>query len=676
MSTHYPVSITARHPYALYQSSTGLDMSHGCHQQHIELDQAFFFHGPMLFFVWRCAEGWPVEYVSPNIARLLGYQADDVTSGRVPYSSIVHPDDLQRVAAEARTGSAEGQETFEQEYRLLHANGETRWISVFMMIVREPKGTITHYYGYMLDITKHKQSEEKARQSSEILQMFIDTLPQPVFWQDRTRVYQAFATMAGVGTPEQVIGKTDDDLAWQPEEAEFFRMMGERVMQTDTAEQTIVERQVQADSKLAWLNTNKIPLHDEHGQVNGIMAIFDDITERKQIETELETSQQFLRLIIDHIPQAIFWKARDLTYLGCNQYFADAAGLVSPGDIVGKNDFDMPWVDIADLYRADDSHVMEHDKPKIGFEEPFVDVEVGVTNETKWLRTTKIPLHTTEGDVFAVLGLFEDITERKQQEIELQMHQFALDHASDGVELMTPDGQLVYVNTTACKQLGYHRDELIGKTLADIDPNFPPHQWSIMWNYIKQSGSILLETVHQRKDGTIFPVEISGTYLQIGDKEFALGTVRNITERKRQEAERTRLQEQVIAAQRATLRELSTPLIPISDTVVIMPLIGTIDSQRAQMILDTLLEGVARRQARLVILDITGVATVDTQVAQALITTAQAVKLLGAQVMLTGIQPQIAQALVQLGVDLRGIITRATLQVGIASALQNTTKQH
>jgi rsbT co-antagonist protein RsbR len=124
-------------------------------------------------------------------------------------------------------------------------------------------------------------------------------------------------------------------------------------------------------------------------------------------------------------------------------------------------------------------------------------------------------------------------------------------------------------------------------------------------------------------------------------------------------------------AQRNALRELSTPLIPISDEVVIMPLIGTIDSGRAQMVLETLLEGVARYQASLAILDITGVVTVDTQVAQALVGAARAVRLLGAQVMLTGIQPQIAQTLVHLGVDLSGIQTQGSLRAGIAAALHN-----
>ncbi len=133
--------------------------------------------------------------------------------------------------------------------------------------------------------------------------------------------------------------------------------------------------------------------------------------------------------------------------------------------------------------------------------------------------------------------------------------------------------------------------------------------------------------------------------------------------------EQVQMQDRILATQEETLRELSTPLIPLADGLVIMPLIGSIDSRRAQQVIETLLEGVTANQARMVILDITGVPIVDTQVAAALLRAAQAVNLLGAQVVLTGIRPEIAQTLVGLGVDLSRITTRGSLQSGIAYAL-------
>ena len=136
------------------------------------------------------------------------------------------------------------------------------------------------------------------------------------------------------------------------------------------------------------------------------------------------------------------------------------------------------------------------------------------------------------------------------------------------------------------------------------------------------------------------------------------------------EAQReTEQQQAIIREQAELLSELSTPLIPISDGVLVMPLIGTITDRRAQQVMETLLEGIVQYQAETVLLDITGVKTVDTSVANALIQVARAVNLIGAHIVLTGIQPRIAQTLVQLGVSLGNIVTYSTLQAGIASIL-------
>lgn len=176
----------------------------------------------------------------------------------------------------------------------------------------------------------------------------------------------------------------------------------------------------------------------------------------------------------------------------------------------------------------------------------------------------------------------------------------------------------------------------------------------------------------QRPDGTLRVVDATGFFVRDADGQptGVVGIFRDLTEQQRQEQEYLALQQQIIEIQQATLRELSTPLIPISKHVVLMPLIGSIDSGRAQQVIETLLEGVAMQQADIAIIDITGVPTVDTQVANALLRAAKAVHLLGAQVMLTGIKPQIAQTLVHLGIDLTDILTHASLQAGIAMALK------
>lgn len=145
---------------------------------------------------------------------------------------------------------------------------------------------------------------------------------------------------------------------------------------------------------------------------------------------------------------------------------------------------------------------------------------------------------------------------------------------------------------------------------------------------------------------------------------------REITARKQRELAEQQRQAEIIEQQALTLAELSTPLLAISETTVVMPLVGAIDTRRIQQIMETLLNGVAGSRASTVILDITGVPVVDTQVANALIQSAQAVKLLGAEAVLTGLRPEVAQTLVQLGVSLSGVVTRGTLRDGITYALR------
>ncbi|GAB4117374.1 MAG: hypothetical protein Fur005_24510 [Roseiflexaceae bacterium] len=158
---------------------------------------------------------------------------------------------------------------------------------------------------------------------------------------------------------------------------------------------------------------------------------------------------------------------------------------------------------------------------------------------------------------------------------------------------------------------------------------------------------------------------------ETGNVTYYYGYVLDITKRKQDELDRIALQQQVIDAQQAALQELSTPLIPVSANAVVMPLIGAIDSRRAQQVIEALLHGINLHKAEIAIIDITGVLLVDTQVARAIVQAAQAARLLGTEVVLTGMRPEVAQTLVQLAVDLQGITALRSLESGIALALRS-----
>jgi PAS domain S-box-containing protein len=134
------------------------------------------------------------------------------------------------------------------------------------------------------------------------------------------------------------------------------------------------------------------------------------IQEKKLIE-----SQDTLQAIVDNIPRAIFWKDRDLRFMGCNKIFAAVAGVNSPADLIGKTDFDMAWSAQADAYRKDDLEVMRNRNAKLDIEE----VNINSEGQESWVLTSKVPIINHSNEVVAILGMFEDITVRKRKEADV-----------------------------------------------------------------------------------------------------------------------------------------------------------------------------------------------------------------------------------------------------------------
>lgn len=140
--------------------------------------------------------------------------------------------------------------------------------------------------------------------------------------------------------------------------------------------------------------------------------IHREIQQRQRTEAELRQQQAFLRLIINNIPQLIFWKDQQSVYLGGNQPVANFHQLNTPEDIIGKTDFDLPWKDQAHYYRDVDRRIMDTNTPEYHVIETYTQLD----GTRRWVDTNKIPLHDANGNVIGILGTFEDITERKLAE--------------------------------------------------------------------------------------------------------------------------------------------------------------------------------------------------------------------------------------------------------------------
>jgi rsbT co-antagonist protein RsbR len=249
-----------------------------------------------------------------------------------------------------------------------------------------------------------------------------------------------------------------------------------------------------------------------------------------------------------------------------------------------------------------------------------------------------------------------------------------IDNAPCAISIRDHERRLLLVNREVERSLNMTREQLIGKTEDELFGAESTAAWADHdRQVVEERRTISTEAVVPGDAGERVYLSHKFPLIDPDGTVTALASiVLDISAQKQAEEERRALQERVIEAQQTALRELSTPLIPIVDGVVAMPLVGTIDSLRAQMIMEALLEGISELQAEVAILDITGVRVVDTQVASALLRAAQAAQLLGARVMLTGIGAEIAQSLVHLGADLSRIEVQSTLQAGVAAALHRT----
>lgn len=284
-----------------------------------------------------------------------------------------------------------------------------------------------------------------------------------------------------------------------------------------------------------WSECERLILKSAVGNLGAAIA-------RHQTEVKLRESQQFLQLVMDNIPQFVFWKDCNSVYLGCNRNFARVAGVGEPENIIGLNDYDLPWKSSeVDCFRESDRQVLETGISELNIIEPQQQAD----GKQSWLNTNKIPLRDTQGNVVGILGTYEDITERKQAQENLRLIQFALDRVQDCVFLVEPDGSFCYVNEAACRNLGYSHEELLNLTVFDLDITLHSDDWSKVWDQLKRQHFLNPQSIFRTESGEEVPVEISSNYVKFNDREYSCAIARDITERKNAEVALKKLNQEL-----------------------------------------------------------------------------------------------------------------------------------
>ncbi len=388
-------------------------------EEALQREQRLFLRGPVVAFRWRATPGWPVEYVSANIEQF-GYRVDDLLSGRIAYAQIVHPEDVDRVASEARAHAAAGDSGFEQHYRLRRADGRYVHVQDFTSIVRDATGKATHYEGYIFDDTRRLETAQALADSQQRLALLVKLSPiGVVVWNpDRTVREWNPAAAEIFGYPEaEAIGMRAERIVPVPlrpvVEAIFEQLTSSAGGESSrNANLTRDGREIVCE----WHNT---PLVDDDGTVIGIASMVRDVTAEIMALRDLEQREEDLRLITDALPALIAYVDRDGRYRFNNRQYVNWLGR-EPAELRGQRLGELFGQRFADELKKHDSAVAAG--RTVRFEN-----RIRTSKGERDVDVTFVP-HIHEGAYHGHYVLALDVTDRKVVERELAEHREQLEH--------------------------------------------------------------------------------------------------------------------------------------------------------------------------------------------------------------------------------------------------------
>ena len=412
------------------------------------------------------------------------------------------------------------------------------------------------------------------------------------------------------------------------------------------------------------MGVNEENKENEEGGVTEIEGLRRRVAELSQREAALAERLELCSQIEDALPDLVALKGEDLRIRHANKAFCEFHGKTLE-QIVGATEAELQPSEVAEAHALQDGRVLASGIVVIIASEVLARHDGGRAH----FHTIRRAMRDVAGNITGVLVSSRPIQADQHvtaagASASAEHNQLLLSIIPDLYFRIARDGTFIDFSAPKGSDTALPPALFLGKKIADIMPDLADQVMACAEEALG-TGELRRFEYSIFKKGVFFDYEAR---IIVSGPDEVLALVRDITDQKRLQEEERRLREEIIRVQEMMVAELSTPLIPLSSRVVVMPIIGTLDDARASRILERLLHGVVERQAAVAILDITGMSSVTTHTAGMLVRCAQAVRLLGAKVMLTGIRPDVAQTLVEMGVDLSGISTLGTLQAGIERA--------
>src|SRR5271157_1006009 len=474
-------------------------------------------------------------YWSEELFRLYGLNPQDGLPTHDQAMQRVHPEDRDKYA-QAFHRAIHQKVDSDVEFRTVLPDGAIRYLYGLGHPVLNARGEVVEVVGTTVDITERRRAEETLRRSEAYLAesqrlthtgTFVgDNTTKPLYWSEELFRIYGFDPQQGLPTREQPLQRT------HPEDRDKVLQAFDRAIR-EKLDADAEYRIVLPDGTIRHLYGQGHPVLNARGEVVEVVGTTVDITERKRAEEALRRSEAYLKEAqgLSHTGSwALDASTREYSYWSDEMFRifgVDPHSGIPIRETMGRR-----------------IHPEDASRATAGFEKSLRE-KVDTSDEyrfvlpdgtIKHLQSIRHPVLNDAGDVVQLVGTFVDITERKRaeeslRESEMRFRTF-VDHAADAFFLHDQDHKVLDVNRQACENLGYTREELIGMYPLDFDPDIDAARLQQICEQLAAGQVCTFETRHRRKNGTVFPVEISLRPFRRGDRQLHLALVRDITDRK------------------------------------------------------------------------------------------------------------------------------------------------
>jgi len=459
--------------------------------------------------------------VNQRALNLFGYTKNEILDKKI---RMLHPPSEYDLSKKAfKQVSKKGFAIFETKF--VRKNGEI-FIAEVSSSLFEINGKKV-IQGIVRDITERKVTEQKLLLQDTALKSAANGIVITDKYGTILWVNAAFSELSGYSYDEAV-GQNPRILKSDKQDKEFYRRLWGTILSGNVWQGEMINSK--KDGALYNEEQTITPVKNKEGEITHFIGIKTDISKRKATENRLRESEDKFRSAFEHSPMGIALIGQDKKYLKANKTLSH---------ILGYSEAELKAMTFLDITHPNDflRDQMAFDQLFNGEIEFFKAEKRYIKKNTKfiWANINVSILKDEEGRVKYAITTIEDITERKKAEEGLRLFRTLIDHSNDSIMIIDPKAaNILDVNVKTRLNLGYNRDELLSMTIFDIDPSINKHLFIKRGQEIDNSGSIVVEGTHKRKDGSIFPVEVNITKVQL-DRDYGVTVARDITDRQKSE---------------------------------------------------------------------------------------------------------------------------------------------